>query len=181
VEVLFLAGELGLSATAVGALLATGGLGRIFGSATAQPWADRFGDVRAIVVVLAATAPFGLLIPLTGTGLAATYYAGGAFAVGYGVAVYNVLQSTLRQHVCPPEMYGRMAASSRVLGWSAIPLGALVGGALGSTVGLRPTLWIAAVGGLLPALWLVFSPLRRLRSVSELGASDQAAVGGPAG
>ncbi len=35
-------------------------------------------------------------------------------------------------------------------------------GALSSAIGLRPTLWIAAVGGLLSVIWLWRSPIPRL-------------------
>ena len=35
------------------------------------------------------------------------------------------------------------------------PLGALTGGALGTWLGIRPTLWVAAVGGTLGVLWLL--------------------------
>jgi predicted MFS family arabinose efflux permease len=180
VQVLFLVDELRLPSAAVGALLAASGLGQVLGAASAGAWARRFGDVRAIVVVLCVAQPFGLLLPLAGRGWAVALFATATFSTGYGIAVYNVLSLTFRQHTCPPEMFGRMSASARMLSWGAIPLGALAGGGLGQLAGLRATLWIAAVGGLLPALWLLLSPLRRMRSLTAAD-SDQAAVGGPAG
>lgn len=39
------------------------------------------------------------------------------------------------------------------------PVGSLVGGAAGTLLGLRPTLWIATIGGLAGFLWLLPSPL----------------------
>jgi predicted MFS family arabinose efflux permease len=45
------------------------------------------------------------------------------------------------------------------------PVGALLGGFLGSTIGLRPTLWIATGGALAGALFLLPSPLPRLREL----------------
>jgi hypothetical protein len=45
------------------------------------------------------------------------------------------------------------------------PLGALTAGLLGSTLGLRPTLWIATVGGALGVLWVLPSPVRRIRDL----------------
>jgi predicted MFS family arabinose efflux permease len=47
------------------------------------------------------------------------------------------------------------------------PLGALVGGALGSAFGLRPTLWFAAAAGVLGVLWLVPSPVPKLLELPE--------------
>ena len=39
-------------------------------------------------------------------------------------------------------------------------LGALAGGGLATAYGVRPALWVAAVGTLTTVLWTVFSPLR---------------------
>jgi predicted MFS family arabinose efflux permease len=47
------------------------------------------------------------------------------------------------------------------------PIGSLLGGALGAWIGLRPTLWIAAAGGLCSVLWLIGSPLPGLRELPE--------------
>jgi hypothetical protein len=41
----------------------------------------------------------------------------------------------------------------------------LAAGFLASTIGIRPTLWIATVGGLFGVLWLLPSPLPRLREL----------------
>ena len=43
------------------------------------------------------------------------------------------------------------------------PLGSLTGGLLGSTLGLRPTLWIATAGAVAGFLWLLPSPIPRMR------------------
>jgi predicted MFS family arabinose efflux permease len=54
-----------------------------------------------------------------------------------------------------------------VVNYGVRPLGALVGGGLGTWIGLRPTLWIASVGAILGVLWLLPSPLPRLRELPE--------------
>jgi predicted MFS family arabinose efflux permease len=46
--------------------------------------------------------------------------------------------------------------------WGTIPIGSFVGGVLGSRLGLRPTLWIAAGGILVSFLPALLSPLRTL-------------------
>ncbi len=43
------------------------------------------------------------------------------------------------------------------------PLGSLLGGFLESAIGLRPTLWIATLGAPAGVLWLMPSPIPRLR------------------
>jgi predicted MFS family arabinose efflux permease len=47
----------------------------------------------------------------------------------------------------------------------AAALGALIGGALGTAIGIRPTIWIGAAGSLAAGLWVFFSPLRTMRDV----------------
>jgi hypothetical protein len=60
-------------------------------------------------------------------------------------------------------MLGRTIATLRFFVWGTIPLGSLLGGALGSVLGLRPTLWLAAAVGLAAFLAPLLSPVRGLR------------------
>jgi predicted MFS family arabinose efflux permease len=55
-----------------------------------------------------------------------------------------------------------------MINYGARPLGALTGGVLGTWLGLRPTLVLAGVGGALCCLWLLPSPIPRLRSLDAL-------------
>ena len=57
-------------------------------------------------------------------------------------------------------------------------LGALSGGALGTAFGLRPALWVAAVGATTTVLWTWFSPLRH-REPTGPGQHAQSAVPQP--
>jgi hypothetical protein len=42
-------------------------------------------------------------------------------------------------------------------------LGLLAGGLLGSAIGIRPAIWVSALGGAAATLWLVFSPIATLK------------------
>jgi hypothetical protein len=84
--------------------------------------------------------------------------------------VYNVAQVSYRQAICPPRLLGRMNAAIRWVVWGTIPLGALLGGALGTLAGVRPTLWIAYGGSWAAGWWVFFSPLRRQRELEDHGA-----------
>jgi hypothetical protein len=55
------------------------------------------------------------------------------------------------------------------------PIGALTGGYLGTALGLRPALWIATAGALLGVLWLIPSPVPRMRELP--GRDDEAPAG----
>jgi len=65
-----------------------------------------------------------------------------------------VIAASFRQEYCPPSMLGRATASMRLVAFGAVPLGALLAGALGTALGVRNGLWVdlalfAASGSLL--------------------------------
>ncbi|MBW0103668.1 MFS transporter [Pseudonocardia sp. KRD291] len=162
---LFLARELAQPAGVVGLVLASTGVGAVLGAVTAGAWTRRLGQARTIVWSLLVTSPVMLLIPLAQPGALLGAAALGLLALGYGSVVYNVAQVSFRQAVCPDRLLGRMNASARFLVWGTIPLGGLLGGALGDTIGPRATLLVVAVGNIAAPLWILASPLRRLRDL----------------
>ncbi len=87
---------------------------------------------------------------------------------------YNITQLSFRQAICPPRLQGRMNAVIRFLVWGTLPLGALLGGALGTWVGLRPALWVAAIGALFTFLPILLSPVPRIREMPEPIEDDEA-------
>ncbi|GAA1310736.1 MFS transporter [Saccharothrix xinjiangensis] len=160
VLVLFMVRELGLSEGVVGAVFSAAGIGGVLGALTTNRWNRRFGQTTAIWLSALVTMPFGLLIPLGGPDWRLAPLVVGEAVVAYGVIVYNIAQVSYRQSICPDRLLGRMNASIRFVVWGALPLGGLVGGALGEGIGVTPTLWVAVVGQALAPLWVVFSPLR---------------------
>jgi len=84
--------------------------------------------------------------------------------VELGATLYGIDAVSLRQAVVPDTLQGRVNATMRVISWGIGPLGALAGGVLGETIGLRPTVLIAGVGTIFSFLWLALSPVRRLRT-----------------
>ena len=86
---------------------------------------------------------------------------------GFAAVAYNITQLSFRQAICPERMQGRMNAAIRFLVWGTMPLGALLGGALGTWFGLRPALWVAAIGALASFLPILFSRVPSLREAPE--------------
>lgn len=78
-----------------------------------------------------------------------------------------MLGGSARQAACPPELIGRMSATSRTLTWGVIPLGALLGGAAGSLVGTRAALVAVGVAYAVPLLLALASPLRSVRDLES--------------
>lgn len=56
---------------------------------------------------------------------------------------------SLRQQLVPTEMLGRVNATFYVLSGGLLPISALLAGPLVLWIGFVPTVWIAALGGLL--------------------------------
>jgi len=156
----------------LGLILALGNVGFLLGAFAAQRMAKRFGIGPAIVWSIGLTAPAAILVPLATPGTAFPFLVTSQFLMGFGgIAVYNINQVSLRQAITPHGMQGKMNATMRFTVWGTIPIGSFVGGILGKSIGLRPTLWIGAVGGMLAFLWPLFSPVRRLRTIPD-AASD---------
>jgi MFS family permease len=165
VGVLVLTRQDGASAGIVGLVLTAGGVGGVVGALFAGRIATRIGQARTIWLSLAVTQPVVLLIPLSGRGWLLSLYAVGWLGYGLGGVVYNIAQVSFRQSICPDRLLGRMNASVRFLVWGTIPLGSLLGGVLGTAIGIRAALWVGAIGVVLSPLCVVFSPLRRMRDL----------------
>ncbi|MGW4688898.1 MFS transporter [Streptomyces sp. NPDC004244] len=155
----FLVRELGVGEGAVGWLLASGGVGGLLGALVATPTARRFGSARGMLLCKLVTAPLGLLIPLAGEGWRVTLLALGLAGLSVGVVCGSVIQGAFRQAYCPPELLGRITASHSVANYGSVPVGALLGGVLGTAIGLRPTLWLLTAGLAASSLLLVVRPL----------------------
>jgi MFS family permease len=166
VEIVFLVRAVHASPGVIGLLFTMGGIGGVLGAFAAGPVARRLGGARATIVGIAGNLG-GLLIPLTMPGAGLLFFGFGLLIVGFSVVIYNVNQVSFRQRFCPDRLLGRMNATMRFVVWGVLPVGALIGGVLGSVVGLRPTLWIGAVGEVLAGIWLVASPMRTLRDFPD--------------
>jgi hypothetical protein len=68
-------------------------------------------------------------------------------------------------------MLGRVSSTMHLVEAGLIPVGALTAGILAEVIGVRETLGIAAIGVTSAALWILLSPISRLRDVPVL-ASD---------
>ncbi|WP_329453533.1 MFS transporter (plasmid) [Streptomyces sp. NBC_01724] len=159
----FLIREVGVQPGAVGALAAAGALGGILGAVVATPVARRFGAARGALVSQIIAAPCGLLLPMTTGGASLVLFVFGSVALVTGATVSNVIFGSFRQNYTPPELLSRVVATSMFVNHSTIPLGALLGGLLGSAIGLRPTMWIATGLLVLAGAMVLASPLRRHR------------------
>ena len=158
-------GGLNLDAGAIGIILALGNLGFILGALTGGRVAKAIGIGPTIIVSAALAGLAAFAVPLAPRDDPFWFLVVGGLFLGYGIVVYNVNQVGLRQAITPDRMLGRMNATMRLIVWGTIPIGALIGGVLGTLFGLVPVLWVSAIGGSLSFLPVLFSPVRNLREI----------------
>ncbi len=156
---------LGLDAGMIGIIFALGNLGVILGALTGGRVAKAIGIGWTIVLSAALSGFAAFAVPLAPRDDPFLVLVIGGLFLGYGVVVYNVNQVGLRQAITPDRMMGRMNATMRLIVWGTIPIGALIGGILGTVFGLVPALWVAAVGASLSFLPVLLSPVRSLREI----------------
>jgi hypothetical protein len=117
-----------------------------------------------------------LLFPLTGPGIMVAWYVGATMLTAFTIVSRHIMTVSAQQQLTPDHLLGRVAAIMRLATWGAMPVGALFGGLAAGYLGLRPTL--ALNGGMIAAgsLWLLLSPLLRLRDIptQALGTSQPA-------
>jgi MFS family permease len=173
VFVLYAQEELGLGATGYGILLAASASGAFIGGGVVDRLTARVGSGSALIGCLAVLGMSGLTLAATSS----PWVAGvGLAAEGLAVIVWNVITVSLRQSIIPDEILGRVNSAYRFVGWGAIPLGALLGGAVAGAFGVRAPLLLSGVANLL--LGVVVAPLVNNRTIR---AARQAAGAGSSG
>jgi MFS family permease len=165
--VLFAVRSLDMSPGRLGLAFAIGNSGLLVGAFLSQRVARSIGVGWAIIASMALFAVVTFGYPLVTASDATWVFIVVGFVNGLATVIYNVNQVSLRQAITPQGMLGRMNATMRFVVWGTMPLGALIGGALGNSIGLRPTLWIAAIGNAFAVLPPLLSPVRRLREIPD--------------
>ncbi|SCL48309.1 MFS transporter [Micromonospora peucetia] len=165
IEVVFLLQELHATPALVGLVFSVSAVGGLVVGVLADRLTTWLGSARVIWVAMAVPGPLYLLMPLAQPGWGMLLYGIGLAAFSANAVLYNVATLTYRQRITPPELLGRVNAAFLWVCFGVIPLGALVGGTLGSQLGLRPALWICVLGTWSAALFVVVSPLRRMRDM----------------
>ena len=168
---------LGLGPAALGIIFGIGSVGGLLG-ALATPWlTKRIGEGTAISLSALAIGVGALALPLSAVfpAVAIPILIAGSFIQSFLVLVYNITQVTMRQRLTPPRLLGRMNASIRFVVWGVMPIGSLLAGVLGETLGVLPTMWIGTIGTFLGSAFVLFSPITLMKTLpTELVVSGDA-------
>lgn len=166
--VLYCLDDLKFTPLILGFVVTIGGFSSLIGSAVIPSLTRRFQPGTILIGATLVQGFSNLLIPLApGPGWLAILCMGGAQFMGdISFPIYNVQELTIRQWLAPEDVLGRVNGTMQFLFRGILPIGALVGGALAQNVGVRRTIFASAIGILLSSLWLILSPVRKLKRES---------------
>ncbi len=159
---LYVTRDLNLSPATLGFVLSLGAVGALLGSILADRLGRRMGIGRAYAWATALDLGLLLLPVASELSYPSVVIAAGFILNGVGMGLTNVYSVTLRQTVTPGRLIGRMNASYKFLTFGAIPVGALIGGALAEAIGVRNAIALGAAALLTGPLVLFLSPMRSL-------------------
>ena len=165
--ILYAARDLQLSAGKIGAIWMMGGAGFLLASFAVARANRRFGVGRTMLTGLLITGAAWLMIAAVGPGNWAGLRLGVAlFFFDLGAMLFFINYLSLRQSVTPDRLLGRVTSTMIFMSIAMAPLGSLVGGLMGEALGLRATIAVSGVCGLLLGLALVrFSPLAAMNTL----------------
>jgi len=167
--ILFGVRELDMNAAQLGLVYGLGASGALVGAVIA-PWVGArvgigraliigalFGSLEVMPVIFATPSSAAILLFLS------------SWLGNFGWVLYNVYAVSMRQAIVPTALQGRVNATFSFLVAGMLPVGALIGGWLGTILGLRNAIIIAAMGSFLSILWILFSPARGMAKLPEDG------------
>jgi MFS family permease len=159
--------ELHMSPALIGIVFSAANAGPLLAAFTTNKLSARLGVGRTILSTAVMFSCAGFFYPLAPQEFPAPFFILGGIIAGYGAVAYNITQLSFRQAICPERLQGRMNAVIRFMVWGTMPLGALLGGALGTWIGLRPAIWVGAIGAAFTFLPILLSPVRSIEKMPE--------------
>lgn len=142
VLVVLLVEDLGASELAFGLVLGIGAIGGVLGSLMAPRLTEIFGR-RRMLAVLPLVLVVSYLVNATANALWMVSLA--FFVASFAIVCFNVPGQSIRQMVTPEPLLGRVVATFRMVGMSAAPLGAVLGGIITQASSVRTANLVAAV------------------------------------
>jgi MFS family permease len=166
--VLFASRALHLTPGLIGLAFGIGSTGALLGAVVAPRVSAVFGVGRTIACgSVLFPAPIAIAAVAGGPEwVRVAALAGAEFLSGVGVMLFDVNLNSLMTSVVSDGLRGRVAGAFSTVNYGIRPAGAIVGGMLGSLIGVRATLLIAAAGGALSVLWLAGSAIPAIRTLS---------------
>jgi MFS family permease len=167
--ILYAVRELHVKPGTLGLVLGAGAVGGLIGSVLTSRLSRAIGIGPAFLVGCIIFPVPLLLVPLAGgpMPLVLSMLFLAEFGSGLGVMILDISAASLFAALVPARLRSRVSGAYTLVNYGVRPVGSLIGGYLGSTLGLRPALWIATVGAIAGFLWLIPSPIPGMRELPE--------------
>jgi MFS family permease len=151
---------LSLSPGTIGIVFGAGAVGGLLGALSASWVARRIGLGPTLFVTIVMGGLAMVLVPLAQFGWAVPLLLASTVIGSFTGPVYNINQVSLRQAITPDRVQGRMNATVRTVIWGTMPIGAVIGGLIGSTYGLLPAMYIGIAVATFAGFWILIGPIR---------------------
>jgi predicted MFS family arabinose efflux permease len=177
---LYLLNELHLDPFLLGVVISAGGVGSLVGSIFASRVVSAIGLGPAILWMALGASAIGLLTPLAqGPVFLAALMVFLPQLIGDGLqTIEGVAEISLVQGLIPDRILGRANATLEVVSHGiGYPIGALIAAGIAETIGVRGAIFVGWAGMAASLLFIVFSPIPRVRRPSDFvtNASDATA------
>ena len=168
--ILYAVRSLDVRPATLGIVLGAGAIGGLIGSFVTSRLGRRIG-IGPTYILGCIVFPVPLvLVPLAGGPywliLAMLFLA--EFGAGLGVMILDISAASIFAALVPHRLRSRVSGAYMVVNNGVRPVGSLIGGFLGTAIGLQTTLWIGVVGAAAGFLWLLPSPIPKMRELPEL-------------
>jgi MFS family permease len=168
--ILYAVRSLGVRPATLGIVLGAGAIGGLIGSFVTSRLGHTLG-IGPTYILGCILFPVPLvLVPLAGGPywliLAMLFFA--EFGAGLGVMILDISAASIFAALVPHRLRSRVSGAYMVVNNGIRPVGSLIGGFLGTAIGLQTTLWIGVVGAMTGFLFLLPSPIPKMRELPEL-------------
>jgi MFS family permease len=169
--ILYATVNLGVDPGALGLALGSGAIGGVVGAVIATRIGRRIGLGPAYALgCLLFPVPL-ILIPIAEAGMPMPIILGLLFAsefgAGLGVMILDINVGAIISARTPDRIRASSGGAFRFINYGIRPIGALLGGTLGAAIGVRETLFVVTIAAVTGVLWLVGSPVLRLRDLPD--------------
>jgi MFS family permease len=168
--VLYATRNLSVRPASLGLVLGAASVGTVLGSFVTARIGRRFGVGPTFLVgCFLFPAPL-VLVPAAGGPhwLVLGFLFAAEFLSGIGLMLLDIMAGTISAATIPAPLRSRVSGAFMLVNNGVRPVGTTLGGILGSTIGVRPTLWIATVGALVGLAWMLPSPIPRMHDLPEV-------------